>query len=55
MSSTMLLDPTTSIRVFSIAVIGGLGSIPGALLGAAYLTFVDYSSFTENRSARLFA
>lgn len=54
MSST-ILSPDSSIRVFSMAVIGGLGSIPGALLGAAYLTFVDYSSFTREPLTRLFA
>ncbi len=48
-----ILDPETSVRVFSMAVIGGLGSIPGALLGAAYLTFVDYSSFTREPLSRL--
>jgi ABC-type branched-subunit amino acid transport system ATPase component/ABC-type branched-subunit amino acid transport system permease subunit len=54
MSST-ILDPDSSVRVFSIAVIGGLGSIPGALLGATYLTFVDYSSFTREPLSRLLA
>jgi ABC-type branched-subunit amino acid transport system ATPase component/ABC-type branched-subunit amino acid transport system permease subunit len=54
MSST-ILDPDQSVRVFSMAVIGGLGSIPGALLGAAYLFFVQYSSFTEQTTSRLLA
>jgi ABC-type branched-subunit amino acid transport system ATPase component/ABC-type branched-subunit amino acid transport system permease subunit len=54
MSST-ILDPDTSVRMFSMAVIGGLGSIPGALLGAVYLTFVDYSSFTREPLSRLLA
>ncbi|MEY2425900.1 MAG: hypothetical protein QOI61_1472 [Actinomycetota bacterium] len=53
--SSTILDPDASIRVFSMAVIGGLGSIPGALLGAAYLTFVDYSSFTREPLSRLLA
>ncbi len=53
--SSTILTPDSSIRVFSMAVIGGLGSIPGALLGAAYLTFVDYSSFTRQPLTRLFA
>jgi ABC-type branched-subunit amino acid transport system permease subunit len=30
-------DPATSILVVSMVVIGGLGSIPGAVLGAVYL------------------
>jgi branched-chain amino acid transport system permease protein len=35
-----------------MAIIGGLGSIPGALLGAAYLTFLNNSSFTRTPSAQ---
>ncbi len=53
--SSTILNPDSSVRVFSMAVIGGLGSIPGALLGAGYLYFVDYSSFTRTVSSRLFA
>jgi branched-chain amino acid transport system permease protein len=34
--------PAQSIRIFAIVVFGGLGSIPGVLLGAAYFTLVDY-------------
>jgi branched-chain amino acid transport system permease protein len=30
-------DPAVSVRLFSMVVIGGLGSLPGALLGAAYV------------------
>jgi hypothetical protein len=35
--STETFDPTFSILVVSMVVIGGLDSIPGALLGALYL------------------
>jgi hypothetical protein len=35
--STQTFDPTVSILVISMVVIGGLDSIPGALLGALYL------------------
>ena len=42
-----LLDAAQNQRVFSIAVIGGLGSIPGAILGSAYQTFLDFSPFTR--------
>src|ERR1039458_826572 len=35
--STSTFDPTFSILVVSMVVIGGLDSIPGALLGAVYL------------------
>jgi ABC-type branched-subunit amino acid transport system ATPase component/ABC-type branched-subunit amino acid transport system permease subunit len=52
---TSLLDPETSITVFVVAVIGGLASLPGAMLGAAYLTVVNYSSFTHATLSRLFA
>ncbi|HEX6312593.1 MAG TPA: ABC transporter permease [Acidimicrobiia bacterium] len=34
--------PEESLQVFSMVVIGGLGSIPGALLGAAYVRSVDF-------------
>ena len=52
---TSLRDAETSIKLFVVAVVGGLASLPGALLGAAYLTFVDYSSFTAQEISRLFA
>ena len=35
--STQTFDPTISFIVISMVVIGGLGSIPGAVLGALYL------------------
>jgi ABC-type branched-subunit amino acid transport system permease subunit len=35
--SAATFDPATSILVVSMVVIGGLGSIPGAVLGAVYL------------------
>ena len=45
----------SSLVIFSMAVIGGLGSIPGAVLGAAYLTFLDFSPFTRQPLSRLLA
>ncbi|MEY2470292.1 MAG: hypothetical protein QOF21_2990, partial [Actinomycetota bacterium] len=53
--SSTILDPESSLRIFSMAVIGGLGSIPGALLGAMYLTWVNYSPLTREPLTRLFA
>ncbi|MEY2418761.1 MAG: hypothetical protein QOG90_1441 [Actinomycetota bacterium] len=53
--SSTVLDPDSSVRVFSMAVVGGLGSIPGALLGAVYMTVVDYSSFTREPLSRFLA
>ena len=50
-----ILDPANSIKLFAMGVIGGLGSVFGAVIGAAYLTFVDYSSFTHQPLSRLFA
>jgi ABC-type branched-subunit amino acid transport system ATPase component/ABC-type branched-subunit amino acid transport system permease subunit len=50
-----ILDPENSIKLFAMGVIGGLGSVVGAVIGAAYLTFVDYSSFTREPLSRLFA
>lgn len=35
-------SPTASIQLFSMVVIGGLGSIPGAILGAAYVWSAEY-------------
>ena len=35
-------QPPASLEVFAMAVIGGLGSIPGALIGATYVRGVDY-------------
>jgi ABC-type branched-subunit amino acid transport system ATPase component/ABC-type branched-subunit amino acid transport system permease subunit len=35
-------QPVASLEVFSLTVIGGLGSAPGALLGAAYVKSIDY-------------
>jgi branched-chain amino acid transport system permease protein len=36
-TSDLTFDPTTSFVIISMVVIGGLGSIPGAVLGALYL------------------
>lgn len=41
--------PEASLRVFAIAVIGGLGSIPGALLGTLYVFTVQYYMLPEYR------
>jgi branched-chain amino acid transport system permease protein len=50
--SSSLIETPRNLLVFSMAVIGGLGSIPGALLGAAYLMFLNNSSFTRTPSAQ---
>src|SRR3954469_6256880 len=50
-----LLDPESSINLFVVGVVGGLASLVGALLGGAYLTFVNFSSFTREQISRLFA
>ena len=49
------LETTNNLKIFSIAVIGGLGSIPGALFGAAYQTFVEHSPFTRVPASQYFA
>lgn len=41
--------PEASLRVFSIAVIGGLGSIPGAIAGTIYVFSVQYYMLPEYR------
>jgi branched-chain amino acid transport system permease protein len=43
----------TSIQIFLTAVIGGLGSIPGALLGALYFAIVNFT--VDGTVGRLFA
>ncbi|MGH8986468.1 MAG: ABC transporter permease [Acidimicrobiia bacterium] len=40
--SSVAFVPEESLKVFSMVVIGGLGSISGVLLGATYLKGVDY-------------
>ncbi len=40
--STLSFPPVRSLSVVSAAVIGGLGTIPGAILGASYLWGVPY-------------
>src|SRR5205823_12144521 len=45
--------PEESIRVFSMAVFGGLGSAAGVIAGAAYFTALDY--FVELDRLRLLA
>lgn len=41
--------PEASLRVFSIAVIGGLGSIPGAIIGTIYVFTIQYYMLPEYR------
>jgi ABC-type branched-subunit amino acid transport system ATPase component/branched-subunit amino acid ABC-type transport system permease component len=53
--SDTLYRPETSMLLFAIAIVGGLGSLPGALVGASYWTFLNNSSFTETPLSRLFA
>jgi ABC-type branched-subunit amino acid transport system ATPase component/branched-subunit amino acid ABC-type transport system permease component len=50
-----VLNVPNNFRIFGMAVIGGLGSIPGALLGAAYQSLLEFSPFTRVPEARLFA
>lgn len=40
--SVTAYTPTASLSVFSVAVIGGLGSVTGGVLGAAYYVAVQY-------------
>ena len=53
--SGTVLETDPNIRVFSMAVIGGLGSVPGAVLGAAFQTVIEYSPLTRLPETRLFA
>jgi branched-chain amino acid transport system permease protein len=42
-----LYQPERSLELFTMVVIGGLGSLPGALLGATYVHSVDFFLPTE--------
>ncbi len=42
-SSSNAYSPAASLQVFSMVVIGGLGSIPGAILGAVYVRSAIYN------------
>ena len=53
--STSLLETPRNLLLFSMAIIGGLGSVPGALLGAGYLMLVQNSSFTKTEEAQFLA
>ena len=53
--STSLLETPRNLLIFSMAIIGGLGSVPGALLGAAYFMLVQNSSFTRTTEAQFLA
>ena len=46
-------NPELSIIVFTMVVVGGLGSLPGALLGALYVECAQY--FLKNGAAQLLA
>ena len=52
---SIVLETPGNLTVFSMAVIGGLVSIPGALFGSAYLTILEYSPLTRVPETRLFA
>jgi branched-chain amino acid transport system permease protein len=45
--------PEESIRIFSLAVVGGLGSVPGVVLGSAIFTAIDF--FIRSAFVKFFA
>jgi branched-chain amino acid transport system permease protein len=53
--TSSVLEAPQSILLFTIAVIGGLASLPGAMLGAALLTFLYYSPLTRLPAVQLLA
>ncbi len=53
--TSSVLEAPQSILIFTIAVIGGLASLPGAMLGAALLTFLYYSPLTRLPAVQLLA
>jgi branched-chain amino acid transport system permease protein len=40
--TAQLFDPSESLRMFAMVVIGGLGSLPGAILGAVYIYSIQW-------------
>jgi ABC-type branched-subunit amino acid transport system ATPase component/branched-subunit amino acid ABC-type transport system permease component len=53
--SSTIVTPEYNVQLLATAVIGGLGSVPGALLGALYLAIVQFSSLTRTPAAKFFA
>ncbi len=53
--SSTILTPEYNVQLLATAVIGGLGSVPGALIGAVYLAVVQFSSLTRTPAAKFFA
>ena len=51
-NTDITFDPTTSFVIISMVVIGGLGSIPGAILGALYLEGLP-AIFGANQTIRI--
>ena len=50
--SDTLLEVEQSMLLFSVAIVGGLGSLPGAILGAAYMTWISFSPLTAEPMAQ---
>jgi ABC-type branched-subunit amino acid transport system ATPase component/branched-subunit amino acid ABC-type transport system permease component len=46
--SGTVVTPESNVLLLAIGVIGGLSSVPGAMLAAVYMTFVKFSPFTRS-------
>ena len=53
--SGTVVTPESNVLLLAIGVIGGLSSVPGAMLGAAYMTFVQFSPFTREPLTKFLA
>jgi len=53
--SGTVVTPEYSVLFLAVGVIGGLSSVPGAMLGAAYMTFVQFSPFTREPLTKFLA
>ncbi len=53
--SGTVVTPESNVLLLAIGVIGGLSSVPGALLGAAYMTFMKFSPFTRSELTQFLA
>ena len=53
--SGTVVTPESNVLLLAIGVIGGLSSVPGAMLGAGYMTFVQFSPFTREPLTKFLA
>ncbi|MGH9085988.1 MAG: ABC transporter permease subunit, partial [Acidimicrobiales bacterium] len=50
--SETVTTPENNLLLLAVGVIGGLSSVPGALLAAVYITFLNFSSLTKSAATQ---